>query len=118
MPHPLRGVNATDTWPSSSSGHNPRLTTAEWPAPAGGMVYANRYSSAPSPGQHRVRDAMLSDYQPGNFYCELSRGGAVQPVCDRLAALSVEELRCRAANAEIELHDRGITFTVYSDKDA
>ena len=61
---------------------------------------------------------MLSDYTPGHFYCELSRGGAVRPVADRLATVPVEELRRRAAEAEAELHDRGITFTVYSDKDA
>jgi uncharacterized circularly permuted ATP-grasp superfamily protein len=61
---------------------------------------------------------MLSGYTSGGFYCELSRGGATQPVCDRLAAVPVEELRRRAAEAEAELHDRGITFTVYSDKDA
>jgi uncharacterized circularly permuted ATP-grasp superfamily protein len=61
---------------------------------------------------------MLSDYAPGRFYCELSRGGAVQRVADRLGEVTVEELRRRATAAEAELHDRGITFTVYSDKDA
>ncbi|MCI0755834.1 circularly permuted type 2 ATP-grasp protein [Teichococcus vastitatis] len=61
---------------------------------------------------------MLTEYSPGRFYCEMSRGGAAQPVCDRLAKLPVEELRHRAAEAEAEFYDRGITFTVYSDKDA
>src|ERR671928_1753979 len=61
---------------------------------------------------------MLRAYTPGEFYCELTRGGAAQPICDRLANIPVEELRRRAAEAEAELHDRGITFTVYSDKDA
>jgi uncharacterized circularly permuted ATP-grasp superfamily protein len=61
---------------------------------------------------------MLKAYIPGKFYCELTRGGAAQPVRDRLAAVPADELRRRAAEAEEELHDRGITFTVYSDKDA
>jgi uncharacterized circularly permuted ATP-grasp superfamily protein len=61
---------------------------------------------------------MLRDYSPGDFYCELSRGGPAQPVSDRLAGMSVEVLRRRSAEAEAELYDRGITFTVYSDKDA
>lgn len=61
---------------------------------------------------------MLENYSPGKFYCELSRGGPAQTVCDRLGALSVAELRRRAANAEAELRDRGITFTVYSERDA
>ena len=61
---------------------------------------------------------MLRDYTPGNFYCELTRGGAAQPVRDRLANIPADELRRRAAEAEEELYDRGITFTVYSDKDA
>jgi uncharacterized circularly permuted ATP-grasp superfamily protein len=61
---------------------------------------------------------MLSDYSPGPYYCELSRGGAAQPVRDRLEALPADELARRAADAEAELHDRGITFTVYTEMDA
>jgi uncharacterized circularly permuted ATP-grasp superfamily protein len=61
---------------------------------------------------------MLRAYTPGTFYCELTGDSAAQPVCDRLAGIPVEEMRRRAAEAEAELHDRGITFTVYSDKDA
>ncbi|MBL6081378.1 circularly permuted type 2 ATP-grasp protein [Belnapia sp. T18] len=61
---------------------------------------------------------MLRAYTPGEFYCELTRGGAAQPVRDRLAAVPADELRRRTAEAEEELHDRGITFTVYSDENA
>ncbi len=46
------------------------------------------------------------------------RGTATQPIRDRLSALSIEELRRRAADAEAELYNLGITFTVYSDEDA
>ncbi len=43
------------------------------------------------------------------------RSAASQPIRDRLAALSVAELKRRAAHAEAELYNLGITFTVYSD---
>jgi uncharacterized circularly permuted ATP-grasp superfamily protein len=45
-------------------------------------------------------------------------GEAAAPVRERLSRLSIGELRQRAAQAEAELHDLGVTFTVYSDKDA
>jgi uncharacterized circularly permuted ATP-grasp superfamily protein len=61
---------------------------------------------------------MLTEYDPGPFFCELSRGSAAQPVREHMAKLSVAALRQRAGEAERELYDRGITFTVYSDKDA
>ena len=61
---------------------------------------------------------VLSGYDPGGFWCEMSRGGARQAVRDRLAALPLQELKRRAANAEAELCDLGITFTVYSERDA
>src|SRR3954447_19349803 len=61
---------------------------------------------------------VLSDYDPGGFWCEMSRGGARQAVRDRLAALTLGDLKRRAANADAELRDLGITFTVYSERDA
>jgi uncharacterized circularly permuted ATP-grasp superfamily protein len=62
--------------------------------------------------------SVLSTYNPTGFYCELTQGNANQLIRDRLGTLSVEDLKQRAAEAEAELHDLGITFTVYSDKDA
>jgi uncharacterized circularly permuted ATP-grasp superfamily protein len=61
---------------------------------------------------------MLSGYSAGTYYCEVTSSEAAAPVRERLNGLSIEELRQRAAQAEAELHDLGITFTVYSDKDA
>jgi uncharacterized circularly permuted ATP-grasp superfamily protein len=61
---------------------------------------------------------ILDAYDPGAFYCEMLGSRANQPVCERLAALSIAELRRRAADAEVELYNLGITFTVYSDRDA
>ena len=61
---------------------------------------------------------ILDDYDPGESYCEMLGGGANQPVRERLAGLSIAELKRRAAAAEAELYNLGITFTVYSEKDA
>src|SRR5919199_1943713 len=65
-----------------------------------------------------MKEGILSNYNPNGFYCELTHGDAGQPVRDRLGTLSVEDLKQRALDAEAELKDLGITFTVYSDKDA
>ena len=62
--------------------------------------------------------SVLTSYDPGAFYCEMLGDPANQPVRDRLAGLPVPVLRQRAAAAEAELYNLGITFTVYSDKDA
>jgi uncharacterized circularly permuted ATP-grasp superfamily protein len=61
---------------------------------------------------------MLSGYSAGSYYCEITNGEAAAPVRARLNGLSIEEVRRRAAEAEAEMHDLGVTFTVYSDKDA
>jgi uncharacterized circularly permuted ATP-grasp superfamily protein len=63
-------------------------------------------------------DSVLDGYDPGGFYCEMLRNPANGPVRERLAKLSVAELRRRAGAAEAELYNLGITFTVYSDKNA
>src|ERR687894_1516006 len=64
-----------------------------------------------------MADPLLGRYDPGAFWCEISRPGANQPIRDRLAALSLDELKRRAADADAELRDLGITFTVYSERD-
>ncbi|GGF40931.1 hypothetical protein GCM10011611_54210 [Aliidongia dinghuensis] len=63
-------------------------------------------------------DSVLSGYDPHEFYCEMLRGEANQPIRDRLANLTIEALQRRSADAEAELYNLGITFTVYSAKDA
>jgi uncharacterized circularly permuted ATP-grasp superfamily protein len=65
----------------------------------------------------------LSGYDAGGFYCELfGRADApalhTQPLRERLSRIPVDELRRRARNAENELFNLGVTFTVYSEKDA
>jgi uncharacterized circularly permuted ATP-grasp superfamily protein len=59
--------------------------------------------------------SVLDGYDPQGFYCEMLRSAASQVIRERLAGLSIEALKQRAANANAELYNLGITFTVYSD---
>jgi uncharacterized circularly permuted ATP-grasp superfamily protein len=66
---------------------------------------------------------ILAGYDPGSLFCEMLRSG--QPshptlalLLQRLEHLEVDALRHRAADAERDLLERGITFTVYSDATA
>ncbi len=65
---------------------------------------------------------LLDNYDKGRFFCELmdcaAHDPAVQLIASRLAAVDPAELQRRASIAEVELFNQGITFTVYSDKDA
>ncbi|MGE0701919.1 MAG: circularly permuted type 2 ATP-grasp protein [Hyphomicrobiaceae bacterium] len=65
----------------------------------------------------------FADYDPQPFFCELTgiREGsrhALEAVLSRLSALDIATLMQRAREAENELFNLGITFTVYTDKDA
>ena len=62
--------------------------------------------------------SILANYDPAGFYCEMLRNAANEPIRNRLAALSIDALKLRAAKAEAGLFDQGVTFTVYSDKPA
>ena len=65
-----------------------------------------------------MSDGILNAYDPQTFYCEMLRGAANRPVRERLAQMTIETLKQRAAITEAELYNLGITFTVYSEKDA
>src|SRR5689334_16654412 len=65
-----------------------------------------------------MKQGVLEAYDPRGFYCEMLRGGDNAPIRDRLATMTVESLEQRSASAEAELYNLGITFTVYSDKNA
>ena len=61
---------------------------------------------------------LLDRYDPDGWYCELlGRGRAAQTkeIQKRLKQMDAAMLRKRAKDAERELHNLGITFTVYSD---
>ncbi len=66
---------------------------------------------------------LFAGYGVPGFFCEIMNAldpeePTVRLIRDRLRAFDVEELRRRAAAAEAELFNLGITFTVYSDRDA
>lgn len=66
---------------------------------------------------------LLDSYDPNDFYCEMlgkdsSLAAHTKPVRYRLGQLPVDELRDRARDAELELYNFGITFTVYTQKEA
>ncbi len=66
---------------------------------------------------------LLAGYDPGSLFCEMLRPGqdshpALSLLLDRLRQMPIEALRRRAADAERDLLERGITFTVYSDATA
>ena len=66
---------------------------------------------------------LLSRYDPGGFYCELF-GSRDRPashtglIVERLNAMKFDDLRQRAKNAENELYNLGITFLVYTEREA
>ena len=59
--------------------------------------------------------SVLDGYDPQGFYCEMLRSAASRAVRQRLSGLSIAALKQRAASANAELYNLGITFTVYSD---
>ncbi len=63
------------------------------------------------------------DYRPGPYFCELTRdrpadAGAAAIIRARICEIGLDALRARAAAAENDLINLGITFTVYSDATA
>jgi uncharacterized circularly permuted ATP-grasp superfamily protein len=65
----------------------------------------------------------LDGYNPGPFFCELlgtdqEPSGDVAPLWHGLETAELSTLRRRALEAERELFNLGITFTVYTEKDA
>jgi uncharacterized circularly permuted ATP-grasp superfamily protein len=70
-----------------------------------------------------TKTGLFSHYDPGGFYCEMF-GSRAHPathttqIRERLASLKPSSLRRRARATDKELFNLGITFTVYSEKDA
>ena len=64
----------------------------------------------------------FASYDSGPYWCELepreNDGGAASLLRQRIAAIGLDTLRARAAAAETDLFNLGITFTVYSDATA
>jgi uncharacterized circularly permuted ATP-grasp superfamily protein len=65
----------------------------------------------------------FESYDPGPYFCEVTRpraddGGTAAVLRSRIASIGLDALRARAAAAENDLFNLGITFTVYSDANA
>lgn len=72
-------------------------------------------------GSAAKKNGLLAGYDAGEFYCELfgKRGlSHTKEIRDRLDALDIAGLKRRARDAESELYNLGITFTVYSKREA
>ncbi|MBE7210291.1 MAG: circularly permuted type 2 ATP-grasp protein [Gluconacetobacter diazotrophicus] len=70
-----------------------------------------------------ARAGLFAGYGESRFFCELMKGlepgeEVVARVRERLDRFDIGELRRRSKAAEAELFNLGITFTVYSDRDA
>ena len=59
--------------------------------------------------------SILDGYDPDGFYCEMLGSPASAAVRKHLSRLTIGELQERAAAANAEMYNLGITFTVYSD---
>ena len=62
-----------------------------------------------------MNPSVLDGYDPQGFFCEMQHNEASRAIRERLAGLSIEALKQRAASANAEMYNLGITFTVYSD---
>ena len=64
----------------------------------------------------------FGSYDAAGYFCELTArsgdGGAIDRIRERVAAIGLDTLRARAAGAEHDLINLGITFTVYSEAEA
>jgi len=64
----------------------------------------------------------FASYDPGRYFCELTArkndGGSIDLVRRRVTQIGLDALRARAAGAENDLFNLGITFTVYSEAEA
>ncbi len=65
-----------------------------------------------------MKRSILDGYDPNGFFCEMLANSASAVVRERLARLSIEALQERAAAANAELYNLGITFTLYSETKA
>lgn len=66
---------------------------------------------------------VLKEYDAGRFYCEMlghpsEAKHKLPELWSRLLEYDSQDLRTRASEASGELLDLGITFTVYSERDA
>lgn len=62
---------------------------------------------------------LLASYDRQGFFCELQNGASdAHHVLQRIDALELETLHARSKDADRELYNLGITFTVYTEREA
>jgi len=71
----------------------------------------------------RAIGGLMAGYDRGAFFCELtsrrtSNQAEIDTVLDRLGGLDFADLSRRSADAERDLFNLGITFTVYTERDS
>src|SRR5262249_34921703 len=140
---PARAGNVVERAPDPARQHHARRPLAGGPARLAGRLLppcaAQRFRCLRRPTSPRLSQIRagarsrrgrqmgqatgdwLSGYDAGGYYCELfGRAEApathTQQLRERLSRIPVDELRRRARNAENELFNLGVTFTVYSEK--
>ena len=70
----------------------------------------------------RGKEYRVSSYDPNAFFCEMSshmadRSPQLEDIWSRFDQADFEDLKNRSKDADLELFNLGVTFTVYSDKD-
>jgi uncharacterized circularly permuted ATP-grasp superfamily protein len=133
--HPRRRIGAQ--WPARPAARGHRFVAIRFhPQPVRAYAAASQQETGMAPTaltqtqtQSQTQsppadtNCVLQGYDPNNFFCEMLRRGhpphpGLELLCARLAQFPIETLRRRAVDAERDLLERGITFTVYSDATA
>jgi uncharacterized circularly permuted ATP-grasp superfamily protein len=70
-----------------------------------------------------AREGLFENYDPAGFFCEMfgngsASAGHTREIRERLQRMRMSTLHRRAQATDRELFNLGITFTVYSDKNA
>lgn len=107
----------------ATSAESPPSTHSERRPPLAQLPQSPDTGESTGPDIGARHPDLLSNYDPGGFFCEIVSGAksgeaAVEAIRERLSGMDIGELRRRAAWAEAELFNLGITFTVYSEKDS
>src|SRR5258708_21975633 len=81
-------------------------------------MHRHRDNSVQGAHGPRMTGFVLDGYDPQGFYCEMLRCAATAQLRERLARMPIADFQRRTAAAEQALYDYGITFTLYSDRNA
>ena len=88
-----------------------------------GLFVSGQSTPMRSDANQAIRADPFADYAAEGYFCEITSrrpgdGGAADRVRARIGAIGLDALRARAAAAETDLINLGVTFTVYSEATA